>query len=86
MAAGRPIHTADLVILLHNFIRQTLDLAPIPADVQIPLQDPARQQGGSSKGKSDGEKSGGGGGGMGGGGMDGGMGMGGGGRQDPDET
>ncbi len=67
MAAGRPIHTADLVVSLRNFIRKALDLDAIPADVLIPLQGPARQQGGSSKGKGDSEKSGGGGGGMSGG-------------------
>ncbi len=75
MAAGRPIHTADLVVSLRNYIRKALDLAPVPPDVTIPLQGPTRQQGGggSRGGKGDGDK-GGGGGGMGGGGM--GMGMG----------
>jgi uncharacterized membrane protein YgcG len=76
MVAGRPIHTAELVVSLRAYIRTALDLAPVPADVQIPRQGPARQQGG---GKSGGEKGGkgdgeGGGGGM--GGMMGGSGMG----------
>ena len=85
MVAGRPIHTAELVVSLRNFIRQALDLAPIPAEVQIPSQGPTRQQGGGARGQGDGEKGGrGGGGGGGGGGMGGGsgggmgMGMGGG--------
>src|SRR5690606_14104205 len=73
MAAGRPIHTAELVISLRAFIRQALDLAPIPADVAIPKQGPTRQQGGGGKGGGDkgGGRGGGGGGGggMGGGGM-----------------
>ncbi|RYG20980.1 MAG: hypothetical protein EON93_26355, partial [Burkholderiales bacterium] len=30
MAAGRPIHTAELVISLRAFVRQALDLAPVP--------------------------------------------------------
>ncbi|MDO9564569.1 MAG: hypothetical protein Q7J60_23355, partial [Bradyrhizobium sp.] len=30
MAAGRPIHTAELVISLRNYIRSALDLDPIP--------------------------------------------------------
>lgn len=82
MAAGRPIHTAELVISLRAFIRQALDLAPVPADVAIPKQGPTRQQGGGGKGNGDkgGSRGGGGGGGgmggMGGGGM--GMGLGGG--------
>lgn len=78
MAEGRPIHTAELVISLRAFIRQALDLAPVPADVAIPKQGPTRQQGGGGKGG--GEKGGGRGGGGGGGGMGGmGGGMGGGG-------
>lgn len=74
MAAGRPIHTAELVVSLRDFIRKALDLAPVPSDAVIPLQGPARQLGGSSKGgRGEGGK--GGGGGMG-GGMGTGMGLG----------
>lgn len=58
MAAGRPIHTAELVVSLRNFIRTALDLGPIPDDIDIPLQGPARTQGGS-RGKSDGNREGG---------------------------
>ncbi|WP_199258140.1 hypothetical protein [Paracoccus binzhouensis] len=75
MAAGRPIHTAELVASLRDFIRKALDLAPVPGDVTIPLQGPARQPGGSSRGGR-GESGGKGGGGGGGGGMGGGTGMG----------
>ena len=72
MAAGRPIHTADLVISLRDFIREALDLGPIPADVTIPLQGPTRAQGSGARGKGEGGKGGGGGGsGAGGGGADG---------------
>jgi uncharacterized membrane protein YgcG len=78
MVAGRPIHTAELAASLRTYIRTALDLAPVPADVQIPRQGPARQSGG---GKGGGEKGGGkgegGGGGGGMGGMMGGGGMGG---------
>jgi uncharacterized membrane protein YgcG len=81
MAAGRPIHTAELVVSLRDFIREALDLGPMPRDVSIPLQGPTRTQGsGGGRGKGDGGggggggKGGGGGGGAGGGG--GGMGMG----------
>jgi uncharacterized membrane protein YgcG len=76
MAAGRPIHTADLVIALRDFIREALDLGPIPADVKIPLQGPTRAQGGGARAKGETGKSGGGGGG--GGAADGGGGGGGG--------
>lgn len=75
MAAGRPIHTAELVISLRAFIRQALDLAPVPVDVAIPRQGPTRQQGGGGKGGGDKGGRGAGGGG-GGGGMGGGMGLG----------
>ncbi|TWI60900.1 hypothetical protein IP91_04864 [Pseudoduganella lurida] len=71
MAAGRPIHTAELVIALRDFIREALDLGPIPADVTIPLQGPTRTQGGAgnrAKGEAGGKGGGGGGGGEGGGG------------------
>jgi uncharacterized membrane protein YgcG len=82
MAAGRPIHTADLVIALRNFIREALDLGPVPADVRIPLQGPTRTLGAAARGKGEGGAGKGGGGGMdgggGGGGGGGGMGMGGG--------
>ena len=83
MTAGRPIHTAELVVSLRDFIRKALDLAPVPADVEIPRQGPTRQQGGGGKGgKNEGGKSGGGGGGEGGGMGGGGMGPGAGGRAD----
>lgn len=56
MAAGRPIHTAELVVSLRNFIRTALDLGPIPDDVGIPLQGPTRAQGSGGRSKGgDGE-------------------------------
>ncbi|WP_119254359.1 hypothetical protein [Shinella zoogloeoides] len=86
LVAGRPVHTHDLVVSLRAFIRGALDLDPVPADLAIPRQGPARPSGGSSRGKAErgkeGARSGGGGGGGGmgmggGGGMGGGLGMGG---------
>jgi len=80
LTEGHPIHTAELVTSLRNFIRQVLDLEPISAKLSIPLQGPsrvasARSKGeGRAKGESEGGgKKGGGGsaGGMGGIGMDG---------------
>lgn len=38
LAAGRPVETAELVVSLRNFIREVLDLDPVPADVAIPRQ------------------------------------------------
>jgi uncharacterized membrane protein YgcG len=74
MAAGRPIHTAELVISLRDFIREALDLGPMPQDVSIPAQGPTRTQGsGGGRGAGRGEGGGGGsgkGGGGGGGGAD----------------
>ncbi|WP_328839152.1 hypothetical protein [Methylobrevis albus] len=90
MAAGRPIHTAELVISLRNYIRKALDLDPIPESVTIPLQGPTRPQAsGSRGGRGDGNRDGGGGragggaGGAGGGGLGPGMGMGAGGADGP---
>ena len=53
MAAGRPIHTAELVVSLRNFIRTALDLGPVPPDVDIPLQGPTRTQGSGGRGKGE---------------------------------
>ncbi|MFD1480587.1 hypothetical protein [Paracoccus nototheniae] len=88
MAAGQPIHTAELVISLRRYIRMALDLEEIPAGLSIPLQGPTRPQSSGGRAKGDSGRGGaGGGGGMGGGGTGGG-GMGGGGlggarRDDP---
>ena len=76
LVAGRPIHTADLVVSLRTFIRQVLNLEAVPADVSVPRQGPTRPSGGGGRGKGDGGGRQGGGGG--GGGRGGGMGMGGG--------
>jgi uncharacterized membrane protein YgcG len=73
MAAGRPIHTAELVISLRNYVRDALDLGPLPAGLHVPLQGPTRTQGGAGRGKVEGGGKGGGGGGGGGGGVGGGM-------------
>jgi hypothetical protein len=77
LAAGRPVHTAELVVSLRKFIREVLDLDPVPATLAIPSQGPARVTAAKGKegggGKEGGRQSGGDGGGAGGGG---GMGMG----------
>ncbi|MFC6339841.1 hypothetical protein GIR22_15455 [Pseudomonas sp. CCM 7891] len=70
LVAGRPIHTAELVTSLRDFIRVVLNLEPIPAQLSIPKQGPARpSSSGGSKGESKGAGKGGGSGGDGGGGM-----------------
>lgn len=79
LAQGRPVHTHELVVSLRDFVREALDLAPIPSDLRIPPQGPTRpggSSGGSGKARNDGDAKGGrgGGGGGGGGGMGGGMG------------
>lgn len=84
MVEGRPIHTAELVVSLRDFVRSVLDLEVIPAAVTIPRQGPLRPAGSGGSGKGGGKGTdkeaaggagkGGGGGGM--GGMGAGMGMG----------
>ncbi|MQP74446.1 hypothetical protein CQ393_00870 [Stenotrophomonas sp. MYb238] len=78
LAQGRPVHTDALVVSLRDFIRQALDLAPIPRGLAIPRQGPTRPAGGAAKGrKEEGDAKGGKGGGGGGmGAMGGGMGAG----------
>lgn len=79
LATGKLVHTHELVVSLRAFIREALDLEPIPSDLEIPFQGPARPT--ASGGREKGEKGGGGGGGGGmgmgmGGGMGGGLGLG----------
>ncbi len=77
LSAGRPIHTAELVISLRAFIRKALDLEPIAEHLVIPRQGPARPS--AARGKNDnkgGNNKGGGGKGGGGGGAAAGMGLG----------
>ena len=78
LTAGRPVHTHELVVSLRNFIREALDLDPIPADLAIPMQGPTRppSSGGRGKGGRGGDSSRQGTGGRGGGGMGTGAGMG----------
>lgn len=82
LVAGHLVHTQELVVSLRAFIREALDLDPVPAGLDIPMQGPARPSPGAKKDDRQGDK----GGDRNGGGM--GMGMGGGGGfsvGDPDE-
>lgn len=78
LVAGKPVHTHELVVSLRDFIREALDLAPISADLSIPMQGPARPSASGRAGKGGAKEGqgaagrGSGGGGMGGGGMGGG--------------
>ena len=56
LAAGRPVETAALVVCLRNFIREVLDLQPVPAGLLIPKQGPSRAM--LSKGGKEDEKGG----------------------------
>ena len=69
LAAGRRVHTAELVISLRDFIRQVLDLDAVPTNLPIPKQGPARPGGAGGKGQGGGKDDAKGGGGRGGGGM-----------------
>ncbi len=88
LAQGRPVNTDALVVSLRDFIRQALDLAPVPRDLAIPRQVPTRPAAGAAKGRKDegSAKGGKGGGGMGamGGGMGAGMALGARGGEDHD--
>ena len=55
LAAGKPIHTHTLVVSLRDFIRGVLDLEPVPSDLDIPRQGPARPVP-NAKGKGEGGK------------------------------
>lgn len=82
MVAGQPVETAALVTSLRAFIREALDLEPIPDSLRVPNQGPTRpggtaggaRKGGAESGASN-KGGGGGGAGMGAAGM-GGLGMG----------
>lgn len=50
MAAGRVVRVGPLVHSLRDFIREALDLAPMPADLLVPPQGPARPAAGRSGG------------------------------------
>ena len=51
LVAGRPVHTAELVVSLRSFIRSVLDLDPLATGVAIPKQGPARPGTASGGGK-----------------------------------
>jgi hypothetical protein len=71
LAAGRPVESAALVVCLRDFIREVLDLQPVPSGLVIPKQGPSRamlSKGGKEDGKGGAKQGSGGlGGGMGGG-------------------
>ncbi|WP_431050308.1 hypothetical protein [Roseateles sp. L2-2] len=83
MVTGKPVETAALVASLRDFIREVLELDPIPASVVIPKQGPLRPagsgggKGGGAGGREGGSRGGGGGGGAAGaGGLGAGLGLG----------
>ena len=61
LAAGRPVHTRELVTSLRNFIREALDLEAVPAGLVIPAQGPARPAAAGGRGGAGGREGGGGG-------------------------
>jgi hypothetical protein len=50
LAAGRAVETAAIVVSLRAFIREVLDLDPVPAALAIPSQGPVRPAAASSRG------------------------------------
>ncbi|MGJ7573445.1 hypothetical protein ACSFBX_23165 [Variovorax sp. RB2P76] len=59
MVAGRPVETAELVVSLRLFIRDVLDLDPIPPELGIPKQGPVRAKGTPAREGAGGSKGGG---------------------------
>lgn len=53
LATGKLVHTHELVVSLRAFIREALDLDPIPADLAIPRQGPARPAAAGGREKAD---------------------------------
>jgi len=60
LVAGRAVRTDALVVALRDFIRQVLDLEPVPTELAIPRQGPTRPGSGSGAGKDKGGATGGG--------------------------
>ncbi len=57
LVAGRKVHTGALVASLRDFIREVLDLDPVPPGVVIPQQGPTRSvAAGRSAGRNGGER------------------------------
>ena len=78
LVEGRPVETGEIVVSLRNFIREVLDLDPVPAGLAMPMQGPVRPSATGSRGAARQESGEGRGGGRGGGraGQGGGTGMG----------
>ena len=55
LVEGRTVETADLVVSLRAFIREVLDLDPMPVELAIPKQGPLRPTAGASRGAGRGE-------------------------------
>jgi hypothetical protein len=55
LAAGRAVHTHELVVSLRDFIRRVLDLEPVPAGLSIPKQGPTRLPAARGKGEGGGQ-------------------------------
>jgi hypothetical protein len=53
LANGKLVHTQELIVFLCAFIREALDLNPLPADLAIPLQAPARPAASGGRDKAD---------------------------------
>ena len=53
LVAGRPVHTHELVVSLRNFIREALDIDPVPSDLAIPPQGPTRPSGSGGRGRGE---------------------------------
>ena len=50
LVAGRPVQTDAIVVSLRNFIREVLELDPVPGGLAMPAQGPARQSAAGGRG------------------------------------
>ncbi|MEO7057200.1 MAG: hypothetical protein ABI281_03310 [Caldimonas sp.] len=50
LAQGHPVETAEIVVSLRNFIRDVLDIDPVPAGLSVPRQGPTRPAAGGYRG------------------------------------
>jgi hypothetical protein len=57
LVLGHPVRTQELVVSLRAFIREALDLDPVPSDIVLPEQGPARPSPSGARGKGERENS-----------------------------
>lgn len=57
LVAGHHVYTDELVVALRDFIRKALDIGPIPDDLEIPAQGPARPSSSGARNRTGNDRS-----------------------------